>query len=310
MAQERSFATVLLAGGANLAIAIAKLAAGLVAGSAGMLAEAAHSLGDTANQVLLVTALRRSRIPADDEHPFGYGMERYFWSLLASISVLVVGAGISIWLGVRAWLDPEPLLDLGAAAVVLAVAFCFEGASLVRGWWQIRRDAADHQTSPWQWLRRASEPTARAVVLEDSAAVLGIAIAALGLWLGRTTSDSRYDAAASIAIGLLLAAVALSLARRNQRMLIGRSVEPEKLAEIRGAIAGIEGIRRVISLRTMQLGPDEVLVAAKVSVDGRLTGAELEVVADRVEERIRARDARVRHVFVDPTPCRERDVGI
>ncbi|MEU4294215.1 cation diffusion facilitator family transporter [Kribbella sp. NPDC026596] len=170
---EESDGTVLLAGAANLAIAIAKVVAGLLSGSTALLAEAAHSVADTLNQAFLLTALRRSRKPADARHPFGYGMERYFWSLLAAVGILVLGAGFSIAEGVRAVFDPEPIAALAMIYSVLALSFLFEGTSWLRAITQVRREAREHGVPFLTHLKNA-EPAVKTVAFEDSAALIGL----------------------------------------------------------------------------------------------------------------------------------------
>ena len=188
MADERdeSTGTVLLAGGANLAIAVAKLVGGLISGSAAMLAEAAHSFADTLNQVFLLTALRRSRKPADAQHPFGYGMERYFWSLLAAVGIFVLGAGYSIMEGVRAVLEPEELGSLTITYVVLGASFVFEGVSWLKAVRQLGREADEQGRGFFHHLRVTPDPTAKTVAFEDTAALVGIVLAALGIFLHST----------------------------------------------------------------------------------------------------------------------------
>ena len=300
--RNRSTATVLLAGGANLAIAVAKLFGGLVSGSSAMLSEAAHSFADTLNQAFLMTALLRSERPPDERHPFGYGKERYLWSLLAAVSVFVLGAGFSVFQGISTLVSGESSGGALVAYVVLAVAFLFDGVSLVRALWQIRREAREAGRSWRVQLVHGAEPTVRAVVLEDTAGVLGVVLAALGLGVDQLTGGHVGDAVASLLIGVLLVGVAYVLGRQNQELLIGQAVTQDLLDGIHREVAGSPGIREVVQLLTMQLAPDEVLLAARVAVDPDAPGSDLEQVADEVEERVRAAYPEVRHVFLDPTP--------
>src|ERR1700712_103193 len=167
---DESVGTVLVAGGANLAIAIAKLAGGLVSGSTAMLAEAAHSFADTLNQVFLMAALKRSKKPADSQHPFGYGMERYFWSLIAAVGIFVLGAGYSVFEGIRAIVRPEPLGSLLIAYAVLGLSLLFEGTSWLKAVRQLRAEAADRDRGFFEHLRVTPDPTAKTVAFEDTAA--------------------------------------------------------------------------------------------------------------------------------------------
>jgi cation diffusion facilitator family transporter len=303
VSEHGSRLTVLLAGGANLAIAAAKLVTGIATGSSAMLSEAAHSLADTLNQVFLMAALHRSERPADAQHPFGYGMERYFWSLLAAVAIFVLGAGFSIRQGVAALIHPETQTNLPLAFAVLGVAVVFESASLARGLFQTHREARATDEGHRDRLLHGGDPTVRAVVFEDVAAVLGLVLAALGLTLDHLLSTHVFDALASIAIGILLVVVACALGRQNQGYLIGRSVDGDVLDAMREEIEGTEGIERVLELKTMQLGQSEVLLAARVQVVPTALGEQLERVADEVDRRIQDRFSEVVHVFLDPTPA-------
>jgi cation diffusion facilitator family transporter len=296
--------TVLLAGAANLGIAVAKIAAGLATGSAAMLAEGAHSVADTMNQVFLLTALSRSRRPPDAAHPFGYGKERYFWSLLAALGILVLGAGFSFLQGVHAFVSPEPVKDLPIAYGVLAVALVFEGTSWIRAVVQLRREAADRRVGTIEHAVETPDPAAKTVAFEDTAALIGIVIAAAGVTLDALTGAGQWDGVASVLIGALLIVVAYALGKQSMAMLIGEAVSRDELDEIREVIAGSAGVDEVVELLTMRLGPDEVLVAARVDVDDTASGGDLERFADDVEARVRDRAPAVRHLFLDPTPAR------
>ena len=207
-----------------------------------MLAEAAHSFADTLNQVFLMAALKRSKKPADIQHPFGYGMERYFWSLLAAVGIFVLGAGYSIYEGVRAILEPEELTGLVIAYVVLGISFVFEGDLLAEG------DAAGTRrgqgAGPGDPRPPAAtpDPTAKTVAFEDTAALIGIVLATVGVTLHAVTGQGFWDGAASIAIGLLLIGVAYALGRENKDFLIGQSVSEELRTGIRNEIEDAPGV--------------------------------------------------------------------
>ena len=254
---------MLVAGAANLLIAIAKLVAGLASGSSAMLSEAAHSLGDTMNLVFLLASLRKSRRPPDEEHPFGYGMERYFWSLLAAVSIFVLGAGFSAYQGIEALTSSGEPGSPTWAFVVLGASFVFEGTSFAKAVRQLRNDSADTLTG------------------------------------GRT-----WDGVASLAIAVLLVVVAYGLGRQNQQYLIGKAASPEVRAGIVEAIRETDGIDSVLELMTMQLSPEQVLVAARVDLADHLSPEGIERAADEVDDLIRERFPEVRHVFLDPTPDR------
>ena len=298
---EESTGTVLLAGTANLAIAIAKTIGGLASGSTAMLAEAAHSMADTLNQIFLMAALKRSRRPADIQHPFGYGMERYFWSLLAAVGIFVLGAGYSIYEGVRAILHPEELTSLVIVYVVLGVSFVFEGVSWLRAVRQVRGEAREQGRGTLEHLRATPDPTVKTVAFEDTAALVGIVLAAVGVTLHAVTGQGFWDGAASVAIGLLLIGVAYALGRQNKAFLIGQSVGEDLRQGIQEEIQQAPGVDEVVEVLTMRLAPDEVLVAARVDIDDSASGGDLEEHADEVDRRVRERFPEVRHIFLDPT---------
>jgi cation diffusion facilitator family transporter len=304
-AQEDSTGTVLLAGGANLAIAVAKLVAGFLTGSSAMLAEGAHSVADTVNQLFLLTALSRSKKPADAQHPFGYGMERYFWSLLAAVGIFVLGAGFSIYEGIHSLLHPEPVESVVVAYVVLGVSFLFEGASWLKAVLQLRREAGDRGVGVFQHVFTTPDPTVKTVAFEDTAALVGILLAVLGITLHVVTGSGVWDGLASIAIGVLLVGVAVSLGSSSKRNLIGEAMPPSVRDGLTEIINDSVGVTVVVELLTMRLGPGDVLVAARVDVEDTFTGDDLERVADAVERRIRDRYPEVRHVFLDPTKATE-----
>ena len=298
---DESAATVLIAGSANLAIAVAKLVGGLVSGSTAMLAEAAHSFADTLNQVFLMAAIKRSKKPADAQHPFGYGMERYFWSLIAAVGIFVLGAGYSIFEGITSILTPEPLGDLLIPYAVLAFSFLFEGISWLKAVRQLRAEAADQDRGVLEHVRATPDPTAKTVAFEDTAALVGIVLAAAGITLHHLTGQGFWDGAASIAIGVLLVGVAYALAKQNKDALIGEALPEETQEQIRRTIREAPGIDSLVEMLTMRLSPDDVLVAARVDLDDDATVDELERAAAEVERRVRESHPDVKHVFLDPT---------
>src|SRR3954471_14768056 len=206
-----SFTTVLVAGGANLAIAVAKIVAGVLTGSSAMLAEGAHSVADTVNQAFLLTALARSNKPADARHPFGYGQERYFWSLLAAVGIFVLGAGFSAYQGVESLITPGEEGSPAWAFVVLGLSFLFEGTSFVKALVQLHGNAADAGEPMVQHLRNEADPALRAVVWEDGAALVGLLLAAGGIGLDAVLGGRTWDGVASLLIAVLLVGVAYGL---------------------------------------------------------------------------------------------------
>ena len=217
--------TVLIAGVANIIVMLAKLVAGVLTGSSAMLAEAAHSFADTLNQVFLFTSVRQGQRPADEEHPFGYGQERYFWSLLAAFGIFIAGAGFSIFEGILSLHSKTN--DFLIAYVVLAVCAIAEGTSFIRAYGQLRGEAHRSHTHTLEHVKTSRDTTVKAALFEDTAAVIGLALAAGGLLLEQITGSPVFDGGASIAIGVLLIVVAFRLGMDSRELLIGRSADPE-----------------------------------------------------------------------------------
>jgi cation diffusion facilitator family transporter len=267
-AGSASRTTVLIAFAANLLVAVAKSFAAVVTGSASILAEAAHSWADTGNGVFLLVASRRSRRPPDRAHPLGHGREAYVWSLLAAFGLFVVGAAVSVTHGVQELTHPAPATDYVVGYVVLAVSFVLEGISLLRSLRQARRAAAFMERDLLGAVMATSDPTLRAVVAEDSAALIGLVIAAVGLGAHQLTGSSTPDAVGSILVGLLLATVATILIDRNREFLIGEEANPRlRAAAIRALLAEPE-VARVTYLRLEFVGPRLVSVVGDVDLTG------------------------------------------
>jgi cation diffusion facilitator family transporter len=295
--------TVLIAGAANIFVGAIKLAAGIMVGSSAMLAEAAHSAADTLNQAFLLASVHRGERPADARHPFGYGQERYFWSLLAAFGIFVAGAGFSVFEGLLALMrgsGENPLI----AYVALAVAGLAEGTSLARVLVQFRGEARRHHLEVLDHVRRSPDTTVKAALFEDSAAMIGLALAALGLGLRQVTGSPVWDGAASIAIGGLLVAVAIRLGLDSRDYLIGRAADPRELGMIRAEIETAPGVDALLDLRTMYLGPDHLIVAARVAFSDHISADRAEDVADDIDRRLAGRLPLVPHVFLDPTQAR------
>jgi cation diffusion facilitator family transporter len=303
--------TILIAGGANLLVGVIKLAAGIMAGSSAMLAEAAHSAADTLNQVLLLTSVHRGERPADARHPFGYGQERYFWSLLAAFGIFIAGAGFSVFEGVlalRRGNSASPLI----AYVVLGISAVAEGTSLARVLVQFRTEARRANQEVLDHVRRSPDTTVKAALFEDSAALAGLGLAGLGLALRQLTGSPAWDGAASIAIGGLLVAVAFKLGMENRDYLIGHAAAPEELEVIRAEIENAQGVDELLTLRTMHLGPDHLIIAAQVAFDDDISADQAEDAADEIDRRLSGQLPLVAHVFLDPTqaPSGSRRAGL
>ena len=297
-----STGTVIVAGVANLAIAVAKLVGGLISHSSAMMSEAAHSLADTVTEVLLFIALKRGNRAPDARHPFGYGRETYFWAFLAALCTFGVGAGFSVWQGVTTIIEREPEGSPTISYVILAVSFVLEGSSLLKAVRQVRGAAAERGISARQYLRHTTDTTVKAVTFEDSAALVGLVLAALGLFLEQITGDPLWDGIAAILIGVLLVLVAGSLARANISLLIGQSVPGATQQELKDELSGLGQVDDVPFLLTTVIGPGQLLVAAKVDFADTATVADIERASDEAERRLVAKHPGVRYVFLDPTP--------
>ena len=285
-AGSASLTTVLVAFAANLLVAVAKSVAAVVTGSASLLAEAAHSWADTGNEVLLVIAHRRSRRPPDRAHPLGHGREAYVWSLLAGVGLFVAGAAVSVTHGVQELLHPEPATDFLVGYVVLAVSFVLEGISFLRSVRQARPTAALMKRDLIGAVMASSDPTLRAVFAEDFAALIGLAIATVGLGAHQLTGSSTPDAVGSILVGVLLAAVATVLIDRNREFLVGQEANPRVRTAALQALLAEPEVARVTYLRLEFVGPRLVSVIADVD----LTGDERE---SSVATRLRALEAKI-----------------
>ncbi|MFC8656275.1 cation diffusion facilitator family transporter [Streptomyces parvus] len=296
--------TVIVAALANLGIAVAKAVAGLISGSSAMLSEAAHSVADTVTEVMLLTALKRSGKPADEDHPLGYGPERYIWAMLASIATFVGGAVFSIYDGVHTLVAGEELGDPLVSYIVLAVAFLLEGYSLRTGVKQVRREASRLRVPDTYYLRHTPDTAVKAVVMEDSAALIGLLLAAGGLLGGQLSGSGVWDGIASCLIGLLLVYVAWVLGRSNAQLLIGRPLPEAVRSGVREELLSVPHIVEVLELTTLIQGPDEILIAAKIDFRDMATAAEVEWACEEAEDQLRERFPSVRRVYLDPTPGR------
>jgi cation diffusion facilitator family transporter len=296
-----STGTVILAGAVNLAIAAAKFVGGMISHSSAMLSESAHSVADTVTEVLLFVALKRGTKPPDARHPFGYGRETYFWAFLASLCTFVLGAGFSIWQGISTIIHGEEMGSPLVSYIVLAVSFVLEGTSWLKAVRQVRGAARKWQVSPGRYLSATTDTTVKAVTFEDSAALVGLVVAAAGLFLENMTGQSVYDGVAAIVIGCLLLAVAISLGRANLSLLIGQAASPRIEEELRQEILSLPHIDTVPILITSVIGPGQLVVAAKVDFADDATADEIEQISDEAERRLVARHDGVRYVFLDPT---------
>ena len=299
-----STVTVLLALGANAGVGLLKLVAGLVTGSGALLSEAAHSAGDTSTELLLLTALRRSDRPADRVHPFGYGKERYFWSLLAAVTILVSGAAFSIFQGFHTILGnaDEPTDKLWINYPVLAIAFVLEGISFRQAIGQVRGAARRGRRSVRSYLQDPEDPTVKSVVLEDSAALVGLVLAGAGVGLHQLTGSKFWDGLASLAIGALLVAAAYALAQTCKGLLIGKQADIRMVRAIEARLEEQPEILDLVDVLTMMTGVHRVLLCARVDFVEGSTADELEAACVRIDADLRAEFPSLDEVFIQPVP--------
>src|ERR1700712_1520852 len=260
--------TVIIAFAANLLVAAAKTVAAMLTGSASMLAESAHSWADTGNEIFLVVANKRAKLPADEDHPLGYGREAYVWSMFAALGLFAAGAAVSVTHGVTELIKPTPAEDFKIGYIVLAISFVLEGISFLQSVRQARPEADEFDRDLLEHILATSDPTLRAVFAEDSAALIGLVIAALGLGLHQITGSAVPDAIASIAHGLLLGVGALVLVNPNRRFLVGEVVDPRIKAATLEALLAMPEVSRVTYLRLEIVGPRKVSLIADVDLSG------------------------------------------
>ena len=290
--------SVLAALAANTGIAVAKFAAALFSGSTSMLAEAFHSMADTGNQALLLLGLKRAQKPPDEEHPFGHGKARFFWGLVVAIILFSVGGGFSIYHGVEGLIHGHELPDPKLALIVIALAICFEGYAWRTAYRQL--DESRRGRSNWAALRNSKDPEILTVLAEDTAAISGLLVAALGIGLATLTGEAAFDAAASVVIGVILLVVAVLLGQENAKLLIGEGIDPQSREAIERAIRDVDGVDHLIELLTMHLSPEEVLVTADVRFTDELSTEEIARTIDRVEEAIREVAPEATRIYVEP----------
>ncbi len=283
---------------ANVGIAIAKFIAAGITGSSSMLTEGVHSLVDSGNQVLLLYGQKRAARPADAAYPFGYGRELYFWAFVVAMLIFAIGAGVSIYEGYRHVLEPEPLRDPTVNYVVLGIAVALEGTS----WGLAVRefDASRGGLGWWRAIRRSKDPAGFMVLFEDSAALIGLALAGMGVWASHAYGDPRIDGMASIAIGLVLAAVAILLAREAKGLLIGEAADPALVTRIHDLVAGHAGIVAVNHVRTIHTSPHAVFVAVSADFDDAMTMGDGETVIEGIETDLKAMLPQLTSIYIRP----------
>lgn len=288
---------------ANALITILKFGGAVITGSSGMMAEALHSFADTTNQVFLLLGLRFYKRPASEKHPFGYGKERFFWSFIAAIFIFGVGATYAIYEGIAKLRHPHAPENLKWAYWVLGISFVLEAGSIALALYQEIKEAHHEGLTFFGYLRESKDPTAKTVLFEDSAALIGIVIAAAGIYLTEHHTGpgggAYWDGLASILIGLVLAVVAFVLARLSRGLLLGEAATPKSLQAITEAIESHPNVVKVVELLTMHLGPKQILINAHVNLRDDLVTEEIVKTIEEVESLINRAEPKVDMIFIE-----------
>ncbi|MBH8571706.1 cation transporter [Nostocaceae cyanobacterium CENA369] len=297
MATDSSKKTIFAAMGANLAIAVTKFIAAAITGSSAMISEGIHSIVDTGDQLLLLLGIRMSQRPADDSHPFGYGQELYFWTLIVAILIFAIGGGMSIYEGIIHLINPSPLENPMWNYIVLGIAIILEGFS----WTVALREFLPTKGKQkfWPAIKNSKDPTVFTVLFEDTAAILGLLVAFLGIFLGHLFNNVYFDGIASILIGVILAVVAVLLARESKGLLVGESANPQTIANIRYLSKTEPRVQEVIRVLTMQLAPQEVLLNLEIQFSKNLTGEEIALTVESLEAKIRQQHPEIKQIFIE-----------
>jgi cation diffusion facilitator family transporter len=297
--QDGSRRAIFAAFAANLGIAISKFVGFLITGSAGLLAEAAHSLADTGNQALLMLGGKRAERAPTPQHQFGYGNERYFWAFVVALVLFSTGGLFALYEGIEKLIHPHEAENIGVAVAILLVAVALESYSLRTAVREIRH-IKPPSMSYWQFVRTSKHPELPVVLLEDVGAEIGLFFALAGLALTSMTGNARWDAMGSVAIGVLLVVIALVLAVRMKALLIGESATSDEQNEIIDALTSTPQVERLIHLRTLYLGPDEMLVAAKLGFAANMSLPQIAEAVDAAEAAVRDRVAAVDLIYLEP----------
>lgn len=298
VAEHNSRTAIIAALIGNLLVAVTKGVAAAMTGSSAMLSEAVHSVVDTGNEVLLLYGQHRAAKPPDEIHPYGYGRELYFWSFVVALLIFAVGAGVSIYEGISHIRAPEPIERPWINYLVLGLAFLFEGASWVFAWkaFAATRRSANFLTE----IADSKDPTNFMVLIEDSAALIGIVIALVGTWLAVALGDPRIDGVASVLIGLVLAVVAIGLANESKQLLVGERAAPELSDAIRETVAAEACVLKVVNITTAQLSPGQVIATLGVVIDPALGVPQVEQLIQRMEKSTRAKHPDLLSIFIRP----------
>ncbi len=290
----------------NSAITVMKFVVAIFSGSAAMLAEGFHSAADTLNQIMLLIGFKRSARPPDEDHPFGYGKVLYFWVFAVSVSIFFVGGALSIYEGIRKTIHPEPLKSIYWSLIVISISILFEAYP----WWVAFNEVKKLKrgTGLLSYVGMAEQsknPTVIVVLFEDTAAIVGLIVAGLGISIAYKTGNSYFDAAASIVIGLILVGVAVFLAKETKGLLIGESASQDDRKKIRAAILSISRVRNCGNLLTMHMGPHEILVNIEVEFADNLSTDEIEQTVGQIEIRIKKAVPSVKKIYIEANALKQ-----
>ncbi len=298
MSTEGGKKAVIAALMANIGIAISKFVAFIFTGSSSMLSEAIHSVADASNQVLLLVGNKRSLKPADEKHPFGYGRRRFVYGFIVAVVLFLIGGLFSLYEGLHKWQDPEPLNDWWIAVLDLVIAIGLETVSFRTALREANKSRGKRSLA--NFIKDSRQPELPVILLEDAGALLGLVFALVGVGMAVITGDGRWDAVGAMAVGTLLVVIAIFLAMEMATMLVGESALPEEVAAIRAALESAPLVERVIHLRTVHMGPDELLVAAKIAIRQSETAAGIAAGINEAELALRAAVPTARYVFIEP----------
>ncbi|MGC1219701.1 MAG: cation diffusion facilitator family transporter [Phormidesmis sp.] len=299
MSTGSSKTSIYAAMAANVAIGIAKFAGAYISGSSAMLSEGIHSVVDSVNEVLLLYGLKQSEAPPDEQYPLGRAQELYFWSLMVAVLIFSLGGGISILQGVRSLQSPEAASNALVSYCVLVAAAVFEGAALTVSIREFKKRLSGPKVGLWKAIGQSKDPSAFIVIVEDTAALIGLVIAFVGVWLSEQTGNPVFDAIASILIGAVLTVVAIALVAKTKGLLVGQSASPETRESIKNLVRSDVAVSNSEAPITLHLGPQDVMLALNIEFKDELSANEIEAAVRRIEKNIRSAHSDVKRIFIE-----------
>ncbi|MEL7353454.1 MAG: cation diffusion facilitator family transporter [Cyanobacteria bacterium P01_A01_bin.116] len=299
MSSGSSKVSIYAAMAANVAIGIAKFIGAYFSGSSAMLSEGIHSVVDSVNEVLLLYGLKQSEVAPSEQFPLGRSQELYFWSLMVAVLIFALGGGISIFQGVQSLQHPEVSANPLISYWVLGAAALFEGAALTVSVKEFKKNQVNTTDGLWKAIGKSKDPSAFIVIVEDSAALVGLVLAFAGVWLSKSTGNPAYDAIASISIGILLTIVATALVAKTKGLLVGESASIETRTSIKSIVRNDESVSASESPITLHLGPEDILLALNIEFKDGLSADEIEAAVRRIEGKIRQTHGEVKRIFIE-----------